>query len=149
MTGKIPNPSGAFGSATIDDADRIVMTVVSTSALAKGDVVCWTTTTSSAAAPVVHISVQGTDDPASVAGVAAEACSANETVQIVRQGPAVVSIGTGTVAAWERLILLAGTPGAADGLVADATSIVGDNFGVFLGAEDGTTNKAIADIRIG
>lgn len=150
MDGRISNPNGAYatGTATIDGVDREIMEVLTTSALTVGDVVCWTTQATNTQ-PVVHISVQGTDDPASVAGVAVEVCAANRVAKICRGGPALVNIAAGTVAAWERCILLAGTPGAADGVAADATTIVGDNWGVFLGAEISTTNQAVADIRIG
>lgn len=149
MDGRISNPNGAFGQTAGDgNVDRATMTVFTTTAVSAGDVVCWVTLTTDVI-PTVKISVQGTDDPASVAGVALEAASANTSVLICRNGPAKVNIGTGSVAAWNRCILLAGTNGAADDVTADANTIDGDTFGTWLGAEIGTTNQAWADIRCG
>lgn len=140
--GRITNSGGAYGYTALDQtSSRTVWEATTTTAVTKGDVLCWGTQATDTG-PLVHISVQGTDDPASVAGVALHACAANKIVQFVRNGPCLINIGTGTVAAWERGVLLAGTPGAADGDAHDGSDIVGDSFGVFLGAEIGTTNQA-------
>lgn len=143
----ISNPGGAYGYTALDQtADRDERTVIAASTVSKGDVVCWVTQATDTG-PTVRRSTQGTDDPASVAGVALQNATVGKTFKICRDGPCLVNIGTGTVAAWERAVLLTGTPGAADGVVADATTISGDTFGTFLGGEIGTTNQAVLDFH--
>lgn len=82
-------------------------------------------------------------DPALKVGVAVEdiAAGLNSGGLVAVRGPVLVNIGSGSVAAGERLIMTANA-GEADGVAADATTIEGDTHGVFGGDELGTTNTA-------
>lgn len=82
------------------------------------------------------------DDPALIAGVAQEPIPASGAGLVRTHGYSLVNIGDGTVAAGERAGFHATTDGAADSAAADATTISGDTFGVMLGDEIGTTNRA-------
>lgn len=83
-----------------------------------------------------------THDPALPVAVADEAIVASGAGMATIKGFARVNIGAGAVAAGERMIMTAATPGVADGVAADATTVDGDTHGVFLGDEIGTSNKA-------
>lgn len=149
MSRTVSNPQGAFGYTTLEQTahgdDWPVKLAV---AVSKGDVLAWTAQATDIA-PTVIPAITGTTDPSQVCGVALEAGAVGDTITMRRSGLVLVNIDTGTVAANERAILLAGGTGKADGIVADATTIEGDTFGVFLGAEVGTTNQAVLDVRIG
>lgn len=148
MSQPISNPGSAFGYTSLEQtSSRRVMEVKTTVALSKGDVVAWVSQNTDVA-PTVLAAIAGTTDPAVVCGVALNAAAANGTVLICRDGPCLVNISTGTVAHGERAILLSGATGFADGVAADATTIEGDTFGVFLGGEIGSTNQAVLDVRL-
>lgn len=149
MTSKISNPNGAFGYSTLEQtAPGLDWSVKLAVAVSKGDVLAWTAQATDIAATVIP-AITGTTDPSQVCGVALEAGAVGDTITMRRAGPVLVNIDTGTVAANERAVLLAGGTGKADGVAADATTIEGDTFGVFLGAEVSTTNQAVLDVRIG
>ena len=82
--------------------------------------------------------------PERVIGVAKNATSAaGEAVEVVVYGYAVVNIGDTSPTLDDLVTLHASTDGAAAAVSpADATTIVGDQFGIFLGTEIGTTNTA-------
>jgi hypothetical protein len=147
----VSNPNSAFGYSTLAQTavPDVVRTVKVTGAVTAGDVVVWTTQNTDVNATVRQADVSA-DDPALIAGVAITAATAaNETITICRLGPCLVNIGDATVAAGDRAAFHATTDGAADGAAADATTISGDTFGVFLGAEIGSTNQAVVDVHLG
>lgn len=148
MALQIKNVVGGPGTNSLNNtADRYVIDVLTDGAVTAGDVVAWTTQTTDDV-PTVHAADTDNDDPALVAGVAVNTASSGQVVTIVRSGPALVNISSGTVAAAERAIATT-TAGIADGVAADASTVVGDSWGVFLGAEVGTTNQAVVDVRCG
>lgn len=143
----IKNTTSAFGLTTLNQtADRVVITAPCDAAVTAGDVLAWTTQTTDDA-PTVHPHDISNDNEAVVAGIAINTAASGDLVKIVRSGPALVNIGSGTVALGERVIATTDA-GIADGVAADAATIEGDTFGVWLGAEVGTTNQAVADIHL-
>lgn len=149
-TGLIGNPGSAHGKTLLDDTTtggRTVWEYKTDGVVLEGDVLAWTTQTTDDV-PTVHAADTDTDDPAVVCGVALEGAASGGIVRFVRNGPAKVNIGSGTVALGERAVATT-TVGVADGVAADATTITGDSWGVFLGAEIGTTNQAVVDVRCG
>lgn len=74
-------------------------------------------------------------------GVALEAGIATDFIKVQVHGPAVVNIGSGTVAVDERVILTA-TGGIADGVAPVDATVLGSTKGVFLTDELGTSNTA-------
>lgn len=154
MTQTITNPDGAFGYTTLDQTSGRIYGEYRTSAPgggqgqpAVGDVVVFDSLAADGIV-TVHKADVSADDVALVAGVAIEASGATgDVIKVVRAGPVRVNIGNGTVAAGERATFHASTDGCADSANADATTITGDTFGVMLGAEIGTTDKAVLDVR--
>ena len=145
------NPLGAgqgYNSIEESQPGSVRRVKVGAVAVSAGDVVVWNAI-NTATLPTVIPQDAGTSDPALVAGVATDSADIGEAVQIVRSGPCKVNIGAATVSAGQQAIPHATTDGAAQGVTADATTVVGDTFGVFLGAEIGTTNQAYVDVRIG
>lgn len=147
---QITNPNGVGGATALNqNGPMLTAELVTTVACAKGDVMAWNTQATDTV-PTIAPAITGTTNAQAIAGVALEAAAANKTVAICRQGPCLVNIGVGgVVAAWERAILLAGNTGKADGVAADATTVDGTAFGVFLGGEIGTTDQAVLDVRCG
>lgn len=82
-----------------------------------------------------------THDPAVKVGVALEAGVAGDYIQVVTRGPAVVNTPAAGPSVSEVLILTS-TAGVGDGLAADATAVSGDQHGVFLSDEIGTSNTS-------
>ena len=148
--GSPKNTSGAWGLTTLNDtADRLVLTIEASGAITAGDVVVWDTQNTDVKPTVAQADVSA-DDAAMIAGVAVNAAAASgDSVQVVRNGPALVNIGAGTTAAGELASFHASTDGAADGTVGSGSTVMGDYFGAFLGAEIGSTNQAIVDVRLG
>lgn len=142
----ITNPEGAYGQTPFPYSERVPFKNVSAGngTILPGDVVVWVWDETTQVLGV-NKSDAGTSDPAMIAGVAAERITVGDTGLICVFGYTLVNIGSGTgdaVAAAERAIPHATTDGAADGVAADATTVAGDTFGVFLGDEVGTTNQA-------
>lgn len=142
---QIQNPNGAFGVTdvrvkhprTVDPFTNSSSSV----AIAAGDVVVFDQMESATGALTVHRADVSADDPALIAGVAAEAIPASGTGLVVTRGFALVNIGNGTVSEGERMAFHASTDGCADSAAADASTISGDTFGVCVGAEIGSTNQ--------
>lgn len=140
----ITNPTNVFGQT--DEAVNlwhVSAPFKNTGAVAivKGDVVAFSYDETNSILGVLQQDA-GVSDPALIAGVAQEGFGVSEVGMVVIAGYAEVNITTGSVAAAERAIPHASTDGAADGVAADATTVAGDTFGVFLGDEIGTTNTA-------
>lgn len=145
---QISNPNGAFGYTDSDDQEAVQYNVQApfvngstTVAISKGDVVVLDATITASVNLAVRQADVSADDPALIIGVAAQdipasSADSNEVGLVTVFGYAHVNVGAGTVAAGELASFHATTDGAADGTVADSTSIAGDYFGVFLGAND-------------
>lgn len=144
------NTSGAHGNTDLNStADRLELVIEASGAISAGDVVVWDGQTTDDK-PTVHKADVDTDDAALIAGVAVNAAAASgDSVRVVRNGPAIVNISTGTVAAGELATFHASTDGCADGAVGSGSTVMGDYFGAFLGAEIGSTNQAVVDVRCG
>lgn len=142
---QIQNPNGAFGVTDVRvkhaRTEDTFTNSSSSVAIAEGDVVVFDQMESATGALTVHQADVSADDPALIAGVAAEAIPASGTGLVVTRGFALVNIGNATVSEGERMGFHASTDGAADSAAADASTIAGDTFGVCLGAEIGTTNQ--------
>lgn len=142
---QIQNPNGAFGVTDVRvkhaRTEDTFTNSSSSVAIAEGDVVVFDQMESATGALTVHQADVSADDPALIAGVAAEAISASGTGLVVTRGFALVNIGNATVSEGERMGFHASTDGCADSAAADASTISGDTFGVCLGAEIGTTNQ--------
>lgn len=146
---QIENPNGAFGVTDVTVKHPRTTGVFGNSstsvAISKGDVVVFDQMESATGELTVHQADVSADDPALIAGVAAEAIPASSaTVReyglVIVRGLAIVNIGNGTVSEGERMAFHASTDGAADSAAADASTIEGDTFGVCVGAEIGTSN---------
>lgn len=147
---QITNPNGAFGVTDVKvKHPRTAETFGNSSttvAIAEGDLVVFDQMESATGELTVHQADVSADDPALIAGVAAEAIPASSATvreygNIIVRGLAIVNIGAGTVSEGERMGFHASTDGAADSAAADASTIEGDTFGVCVGAEIGTTNQ--------
>lgn len=148
MANPIGNPKGAaVSSGTLDQTSTGMRTErhrLLDGTVVAGDALAWTTQTTDDA-PTCHAADTSNDDPAVFAGVALQGGISGDVIMAVVEGPALVNIGTETVALAERAIFTTNA-GAADGVAADATTVAGDSWGVFLGAEIGTTNQAVVVI---
>lgn len=154
MSMLVNNAAGAYGQVGVENNGRIVFPRLTSTAVSAGDVVVLDaltdTGTDANVIVTVHIAdVAGTpDDPVLVCGVALHDAASGDVVQVCEYGPCLVNVGDGTVAAGERATFHASTDGAADGVAADATTVAGDTFGVYLSANDvPTTNKAVLFVR--
>lgn len=136
----ITNPAGVQGHDT-PQIYQLAQPFRASGAITKGDLVTFVYVEADRELQVKATDTD-TDDPALTAGVAHFSGAADdEMVMVVVQGYAEVNIGSGSVAAGERVIGTA-TPGEADGVAADGTTVEGDTAGVFLGDEIGTSNTA-------
>lgn len=85
---------------------------------------------------------------ASFAGVAATGGVAGDIIDVVVNGPAIVSIDDGTPAFLNFAIKHATVDGALIASPApDATTVAGTLLGVFVSAEIGTTNTAVVNVE--
>lgn len=139
-------PAGQFGYTGADqnNVPELIRMCKAAGVIAAGDIVSWVAVNTDVEATVEQTDVSDAA-PNVIAGVALEAAAAaGDYIQVCRQGVCRVNIGAGTVAFGEVAGLHATTDGAAD--TADATE---GGFGVFLGAEIGSTNQAFVDVTIG
>lgn len=146
---QIQNPNGAFGVTDVrskharsEDPFGNSSTSV---AISKGDVVVFDQMESATGELTVHLADVSADDPALIAGVAAEDIPASSaTVReyglVITRGFAIVNIDDATVSEGERMVFHATVDGKADSAASGTSTIEGDTFGVCLGAEIGTTN---------
>jgi hypothetical protein len=151
MSPQIKNVVGGPGANTLTNtASRVVIDVLTDGAVTAGDVVAWTEQLTNDV-PTVHAADTSNDDVALVAGVAVNTAASGSVVTIVRSGPAIVNIGSGTSVAKAERAIATTDAGVAGGTVTTggATSVDGDYFGVFLGAEITGTDTAVVDVRCG
>lgn len=139
----IANPLGAYGRTGIENNARLVWEFEASGTIGEGDVVMIDTLTSTDEMLSVKEATT-TAEPAMIAGVALHDAVSADVVKVVVLGPAIVNVGTNTVAAGQVASRDGTTAGIAAGTTADATTITGDSFGVFLSANDvPSTDKAI------
>lgn len=148
MSMLVSNAAGAYGRVGIENNGRIVFPRLTSGAVSAGDVVVLDALTDTGTDANVIITVHsadvGSDDAASVLGVALHDAASGDVVEVVEYGPAIVNVGDATIAAGNRATFHASTDGAADGATSDATTVEGDTFGVYLSANDvPTTNVAV------
>jgi len=147
MVKLISNPAGAYGQTGIENNARVVHERACSTAVSAGAVVTFDELTGTDELLSVHSGLAA-DDPALVAGVALHDAAAGGVVQVVEFGPAIVNVGANAVTAGQRASRDAATAGIASGVTADATTIAGDTFGVFVSASDvPETDKAIVFVR--
>lgn len=148
MSMLIANPAGAYGNTGVHNNARTVHERLASGTIAAGDVVVLDALTGTDEIISVHSADVSADDVALVLGVAVHAAVANEAVKVVEYGPAIVNVGDATIAAGDQATFHATTDGAADGANADATTVSGDTWGVFISANDvPSTNKAIVFVK--
>lgn len=144
----IQNPAGAHGYAGDDPSTQFALKATcyngGAAAISEGDVVTLDATITASQYFHVKQADVSADDPATAIGVAYEAIAAGDTGLIVVLGYAEVNVGdSSSITAGQVAGFHATTDGAAANATADATTVSGDKFGVFLGAEDLVgTNKA-------
>lgn len=147
---QIQNPDGLFGATDVQSNGPRTQDPFGNSsttvAIEKNDLVVFDQMESATGELTVHKADVSADDPALIAGVAAEAIPVSTALEtsyglVTTRGLAIVNIGNGTVSEGERMGFHASTDGAADSAAADASTIEGDTFGVCVGAEIGSTNQ--------
>ena len=141
----ITNPLGAFGLTTGASGNfQVVAPFKAASAVSANDLVAIAASVDTDTTTVTVETLDVSDSlPERVIGVAKNAAAANGVVEDVVFGYAVVNIGDTAPALDDLVTLHATTDGAAAKVSpADATAIVGDQFGIYLGTEIGTTNTA-------
>lgn len=141
----ISNPLGT-GVSNTDTTDAQQPTTrpikVGSTAVTAGQVVVWDSVNTTTAVPTCSPgSVAATTR---VAGVVVQGAPAGGVALVARSGPVKVNIGSGTVTAGGQA-----TAGAGGIAVATAEPDAGATFGVFLGAEIGSTDQAYVDVRLG
>lgn len=136
MSMLINNAAGAYGQTGIENNARTVYPRLASGAISAKDVVVFDALTGTDELLSVHSADVSADDAALIAGVALHDAAEDEVVQVVELGPAIVSVGDATIAVGDVAHFHGTTDGAADGTDADATIVAGDNFGVFLSAND-------------
>lgn len=139
----LTNPLGAFGRTTGNEVNfQVVAPFKAATAISKGDLVAVAATVNTDT--VITVETLDVSDalPELVLGVAKNAAAANEVVEVVVHGYAICNIGS-TSPALGNLVIIGAADGAAGVLAPGvAGTITGDNFGIFLGTEIGSTNQA-------
>jgi len=142
----ITNPLGAFGLTTGASGNfQVVAPFYAAGAISANDLVAIAASVDTDTTAITVETLDVSDSlPERVIGVAKNATSAaGEAVEVVVYGYAVVNIGDTAPALDDLVTLHASTDGAAAAVSpASASTIVGDQFGIFLGTEIGTTNTA-------
>ena len=140
----ITNPLGAFGRSTGNEVNyQVVVPFKAVGAITAGDFV--TVAADVSTDTIITVSTLDVSDalPELVIGVAKNATSASgEICEVVVYGFAVCNIGSTSPARGNIVIIGAGDGQAGVLAPAVAGTITGDNFGIFLGTEIGSTNQA-------
>ena len=139
----LTNPLGAYGQSTGSSVNfQTVAPFEAAAAISAGDLVAVAATVNTDTTITVETLDVSDALPELVLGVAKNAAAAGEVVEVVIHGYAICNIGS-TSPAMGNIVII----GAADGVAgvlapAVAGTITGDNFGIFLGTEIGSTNQA-------
>ncbi len=139
----ITNPLGAFGLSTGSSVNyQVVAPFEAAAAISANDLVAVAATVNTDTTITVETLDVSDALPELVIGVAKNAAAAGEIVEVVTYGFAVVAIGS-TSPALGNIVIIGAADGQAGVLApAVAGTITGDNFGIYLGTEIGTTNTA-------
>ena len=140
----ITNPLGSFGQSTGSQVNfQIVAPFKAATAVSAGDLVAVAASVNTDTTVTVETLDVSDSLPERVIGVAKNTAAADEVVETVVFGYAVCNIGDTAPALDDLVTLHASTDGAAGKVSpADASAIVGDHFGIYLGTEIGSTNQA-------
>ncbi len=139
----ITNPLGAFGLSTGSSVNyQVVAPFEAAAAISANDLVAVAATVNTDTTITVETLDVSDALPELVIGVAKNAAAAGEIVEVVTYGFAVVAIGS-TSPALGNIVIIGAADGQAGVLApAVAGTITGDNFGIYLGTEIGSTNTA-------
>lgn len=137
----------AADGAIMSTGGETVINVQASAAIAKGEVVAWTTPT--AGTPVQCVKMPTAADPRLAIGIAREAVASGGTAQIVTNGVCEVFVNAQTVAFGDNVFVPGTNAGEAtcNATDPDATTIVGRLLGVVLAAKIAGTNLALAYIK--
>lgn len=139
----ITNALGAFGATTGSQVNfQTVAPFEAAAAISAGDLVAVAATVNTDTTITVETLDVSDALPELVLGVAKNAAAAGEVVEVVVYGYAVCNIGS-TSPAMGNIVIIGASDGVAGVLApAVAGTLVGDNFGIYLGTEIGSTNQA-------
>ena len=139
----LTNPLGAFGRSTGNEVNfQTVAPFEAAAAISAGDLVAVAATVNTDTTITVETLDVSDALPELVLGVAKNAAAAGEVVEGVIHGDASCNIGS-TSPAMGNIVIIGASDGVAGVLApAVAGTITGDNFGVYLGTEIGSTNQA-------
>jgi hypothetical protein len=139
----ITNPLGAFGLSTGSSVNyQVVVPFEAAAAISANDLVAVAASVDTDTTITVEQFDVSDALPELVLGVAKNAAAAGEIVEVVTYGFAVVAIGS-TSPALGNIVIIGAADGQAGVLApAVAGTITGDNFGIYLGTEIGSTNTA-------
>ena len=139
----ITNPLGAFGRSTGNEVNfQTVAPLEAAAAITAGDLVAVAASVNTDTTITVEQFDVSDALPALVLGVAKNAAAAGEIVEVVVHGYAICNIGS-TSPAMGNIVIIGASDGVAGVLApAVAGTSTGDNFGIFLGTEIGSTNQA-------
>ena len=139
----ITNPLGAFGRSTGNEVNfQTVAPLEAAAAITAGDLVAVAASVNTDTTVTVETLDVSDALPELVLGVAKNAAAAGEIVEVVVPGYAICNIGS-TSPAMGNIVIIGASDGVAGVLApAVAGTITGDNFGVYLGTEIGSTNQA-------
>ena len=139
----ITNPLGAFGRSTGNEVNfQTVAPFEAAAAITAGDLVAVAASVNTDTTITVAQFDVSDALPELVLGVAKNAAAAGEIVEVVVHGYANCNIGS-TSPAMGNIVIIGASDGVAGVLApAVAGTITGDNFGIFLGTEIGSTNQA-------
>lgn len=139
----ITNPLGAFGRSTGNEVNfQTVAPLEAAAAITAGDLVAVAASVNTDTTITVEQFDVSDALPELVLGVAKNAAAAGEIVEVVVHGYAICNIGSTSPAMGNIVIIGAGDGQAGVLAPAVAGTITGDNFGIFLGTEIGSTNQA-------
>jgi hypothetical protein len=139
----ITNPLGSFGRSTGNEVNfQTVAPFEAAAAITAGDLVAVAASVNTDTTITVETFDVSDALPELVLGVAKNTAAAGGVVEVVIYGYAVVAIGSTSPAMGNIVIIGAGDGQAGVLAPAVAGTITGDNFGIFLGTEIGSTNTA-------
>ena len=139
----ITNPLGAFGRTTGNEVNyQVVAPFEAAAAISANDLVAVAASVNTDTTITVEQFDVSDALPELVLGVAKNAAAAGEIVEVVVHGYAICNIGS-TSPAMGNIVIIGASDGVAGVLApAVAGTITGDNFGIYLGTEIGSTNQA-------
>jgi|TARA_Y100000034_G_scaffold119787_1_gene161919 hypothetical protein len=140
----LTNALGAFGRTTGSEVNfQVVVPFEASGAISANDLVAVAASVDTDTTITVETLDVSDSLPERVIGVAKAAAADGAVVEVVVFGYAICNIGDTAPALDDLVTLHASTDGAAAKVSpADATAVVGDHFGIYLGTEIGSSNTA-------